>query len=1043
MKKSFANCTKCKLFESLRHEFFKTNSSENLLLLDAMYIAEFKDWDIILDNLKDTNVKYFITSPILCDYSDCSNNLELESISEFCGLNIQKMIEKCNPKKIITIGELSKKYQKEDISEHYSNIQDLYPVENLVSFDGDFDVIKNNPTENIQKEPDKETTLQISNNNVYMFNIPEKYYTNEYRLIDVQHIVGDSRIIYIFRDKNNNKEIYDFPDKDNNFYWYESLNSDTRIIEPYNNLQLKIGNHRDRCLTQRGYGGDTNLTTLHSADYFLQNKEEAPIIKKNIFFFDIEVYTGKHRIFPNPTEAKFPINAISFDLYDDDIKQIYLLKIPGEIDNRIDEIIESRKYNNITLFTNETSLIRTFLATLTNISPDFIAGWNALGFDIPYVVNRMKKLGIELSALSPFNNVYSDGHKTIISGYIPLDQLLLYKELTYINLPSYKLDAIAEKETGKKKVKYEGNLDTLYTTNIDTFIQYSLMDTELLKSIEQRTQHISLQDELRRITTTSQSGARSTLGQAEGLFLTSMKKKGLIARNTIKGVEKEILPGAYVFEARGGLYDGILCDFDFTSLYPSIINSWNIGPDTLIGKVSEEIIFDLIYNKESIKELTINIDPIHNTSLTKMSIDQFNKWIQDNNATINIAGTIYKGHDKYPSIFRSVIEMLFDGRKIYKKKMFDAKQANNKNDEVAFNGKQMAYKILANSLYGALGNEHFKFYNLNLAKSITLAGQELLKYSTVHLDHFLVNRGNVKEFQMNKDFMNKVKSLTDVIYGDTDSAFCYLTDYLKDKKIEVKKSPEVLGEIQKIQDFVNDKVLNEFIKYHNIQKQYSMIFLKNEFLFSKYYTLNGKKHYAAKVISQEGRNVEDIEIKGLELKRSEIPKRSQKLLVDVLNIILSDIPKDQIKDAVDRKVEEGRKDMISLIEKRSNDIVRSVSYSKPLKQYKVIPRHLKAMLIWNELVSEDFRYGSRGFLWNLTAIEINKAPEEIKKNFHNKFLKKFQLSDLDCICLPEDVSRLPDWCIPDMKKIIEYSCDDRVANLTEPLWKETDQLLLW
>ena len=119
--------------------------------------------------------------------------------------------------------------------------------------------------------------------------------------------------------------------------------------------------------------------------------------------------------------------------------------------------------------------------------------------------------------------------------------------------------------------------------------------------------------------------------------------------------------------------------------------------------------------------------------------------------------------------------------------MFEAKQSGNKKLEVEYNGRHTAFKILSNALYGVLANEHFKFYNNDLAKSITLVGQELLKYSATCIDEFMIKKGNITEFKINKDFINKIQSFKNVLYGDTDSLFLYLTDYLKDKKIEIKK----------------------------------------------------------------------------------------------------------------------------------------------------------------------------------------------------------------------------------------------------------------
>ena len=168
------------------------------------------------------------------------------------------------------------------------------------------------------------------------------------------------------------------------------------------------------------------------------------------------------------------------------------------------------------------------------------------------------------------------------------------------------------------------------------------------------------------------------------------------------------------------------------------------------------------------------------------------------------------------------------------------------------------------------------------------------------------------------------------------------------------------------------------------------------------------------------------------------------LLNSILDIILADdISKSDIKTRVDELVEKSKIEMLNLIDERCNSMVKVVSYSKPLNQYKKMPQHIKAMLIWNCLMDEDFRYGSKGKLWPISGIDLDKAPESVKCKFNDEFLKKFKHKDLDCICIPEDVDKLPVWFIPDVKKIISYSCDDRVGNLTEPLWKEAEQMLLF
>lgn len=1056
MRKSFANCSKCKLFEC-DGKVCETNCPKNISDVKVLYLVDKVEW---LENIKhyaeDQNQKYLITFPVLCHSPEPLSTSEYEEIMDICKINANTIISKCNPEQVIAIGIYSchvkvKPETKIDVYQDFEAFVESIGSNDKIENDLIEDLNLFNETIPITTKAEKsELDVEVwgSTKAPYTFKIPDKYYTNEYRLVDVQTIMNQSRVIYIFRDKNNTKEYYEVPIKEDDFYWYESLSADNKIIESLDNLELKIGNYKNRCIDSTGYGGDMDLATIHSVDYFLNNIEEAPINNKNAFHFDIEVYTYKDRIFPDPSESKYPINAISFRMNENDAEHIYLLKIDNHIDPKIDDIVKSGKYPTLTIFTSEYTMICAFLEQIRKNDPDFICGWNSSYFDFPYIIGRMRKLNIPMRNLSPFGNVYASGNgRVIITGYVPMDQLILYKDYTYITLPSYSLDAVAKHEKVGEKTPYEGNLNTLYNDNIDKFIEYSLNDTFLIKEIEDKKQHISVQDELRRITTNSQAGASTTLGQAEGLFATSMKKQGLIARNKNEYSAKEKLPGAYVFDAKGGLYEGLLCDFDFTSLYPSIINTWNLGPDTFVAfVVNENDMFNLIYHRELLKDKKIEIirDPIHNNKSEFLTLQELEKLIQDKNANLNISGAIFNGRDLYQSIFYTVIDFLFEGRKTYKTKMLEAKEAKDSLNENIYNGKQLAYKILANSLYGALANEYFRFYNNNLAKSITLTGQELLKYCTVHCDHFMNASGKLDSFSMDKKFMDKVKSLTYVIYGDTDSMFVYLTDYLKNLKVDYKDKSKTQIKINKIQSFINDIAIEDFLNVHNIERKDSIIYLKNEFLFSKYYTLNGKKHYAAKVISQEGKDIKYTDIKGLEIKRSEIPSRSQKLLTNILDVILEDdIKKSDIKPKVDQIIADAKTEMLKLIENRDNSVVRVVSFSKPLSEYKNMPQHIKAMLMWNLLVNEDFRYGAKGKLWNLSGIDLSKASDIIKDNYHNKFLKKFNVKDLDCICLPEDVKTLPKCFIPDVKKIMRYACDDRVNNLTEPLWKESEDILLF
>lgn len=1036
MKTKCGNCNNCLLANSpkyYQHSITSNNNSINEA--DILVVCNFESvGQNLIDYFKSEHDdwKYVIMNQYLCDTSLITGMLDETLCANNCSGNTVSIADKTKAKRRFIVGVNYSKECSPKGFQYVSSIEDLKKC--------------------LNKEQEENDRIE-EQKKYYSFKIPEEYYTDKYRLVDIQYIAGQNKLIYIFRDKDNQKCYFEFPAFEKDFYWYESVNSN-KIIEKIDNLRLVTGKYKDRDRTKRCYGGDIDITTLHSVDYFLNNKKEAPINRQNVMFFDIETYQYcKKGVFPNADKAEYPIVAISFRTERvDDFTHVYLLKMNDHIDNKVNELISSGNYPYITVFDDEKVMLRSFFARLKSDSIDFLAGWNVSGFDIPYIVNRMNRLGMKPNELSPFGCCYADsksGRNEII-GYVVMDQLKLFKELTYQVQPSYSLNAIAGVVLGKEKVQHVGkSIDDMYHSDIKLFMDYSQQDTQLIYEIDNEVKHIGLQDEIRRVATVSHKGANSTIGQAEGLYATELKKKGNISRNYTHDVMKEKFPGAYVYESPGGLFEGLLCDFDFTSLYPSIIRTFNIGNDSYIGKIDEDIARAYIFSKKSLsnKQFDIIIDPIHNTKKTKITLAVLEKFLAKYQGQVSIIGTIFCGHDLHSSINCDMLAMLMSSRKAYKKKMLQAKEDGDVQMTIEYNAKQLAFKILANSLYGVLGNEHWRFYCPNLGKTITLTGQEMLKYSATRMYDYMTGKITETDHAIDIGFEPKAVANEIVKYGDTDSVFVNLTDYLTKKGITLGINDDVQREISKVQSFINDIALPQLLKMHNVNLKHSVMNLKNEFLFSKYYTLQGSKHYCSKVISQEGHPVSFIDVKGLEVKRSEIPPKSQEMLQSMIDTIMDEKnKKNDLKPLIDAIANKYHDEMKNLLENHQIGAARIVSFSKELEEYKAgkVPQHIKGMLMWNALVgSEEFKMGSKGKLWNVLGIDLDKAPKEIQDNYHNKFLKKFQATDLKYICTPEDVDHLPDYYDIDINKMLEYACKDRADALLQPLWVEDESELLF
>jgi uracil-DNA glycosylase family 4 len=408
---------------------------------------------------------------------------------------------------------------------------------------------------------------------------------------------------------------------------------------------------------------------------------------------------------------------------------------------------------------------------------------NCSNFDFPTIFGRMKHNKIKINELSPVGTChynperYSDFY---IGGIALVDQLELYKELTYQVEESYKLSAIAQKHLGKNKVAYEGTLDSLYENDLEKFIMYSAVDTILLWELDEILGHIEQKNELRRVCSSTWKVAESTMGLIDPLVISFAKEQGLVCRDGLGVKETEKIVGAYVRNPNPGLH-GWLIDFDYKSLYPSIICTMNIGPNTFIAKVPQNIAEAYIYNQEDrfVDSFEITYSPLCKSSETKeISWNDFGQWLTEQNLILTISGAIFLPHDNDLSFLYKIIKYLIDSRDVYKSKMKEATKNKDELGRMTFNNRQLAFKILANSIYGVLANSAFRLFNNDMAQTVTFTGQEAIKFIGHHIGHYLKDG----KTEVNGYFMDNYEEqdIPYLLYTDTDSIFLRLGDYLCD-----------------------------------------------------------------------------------------------------------------------------------------------------------------------------------------------------------------------------------------------------------------------
>ena len=327
-------------------------------------------------------------------------------------------------------------------------------------------------------------------------------------------------------------------------------------------------------------------------------------------------------------------------------------------------------------------------------------------------------------------------------------------------------------------------------------------------------------------------------------------------------------------------YDWVF-DLDLTSMYPSIIMSLNMSPETKIGKINGWDAEEFIKGEE--KHYSVDKDGKTIRTFTSGELkDFFNK----NEVSISSNGVLYDLKQK--GVIPAILEKWFNERVEYRK--LAKKYGEEGNDELHgyFDRRQLVQKILLNSLYGVLGLTVFRFYDIDNAEGTTTTGQKLIQFTET-----IANSYYNKILKTDKDYC---------IYTDTDSVFYsalplvknrFPSADVKDDKFMTEQILEIAGEVQ---DYIN-KSYNYFSsKFLNIRGDHRFE-IKQEMIAKVCFWVT-KKRYGQWIINDGGLEVEKLDVKGLDIVRSSFPPAFRDFMTKVLKAILAKVPKDKIDEFI-------------------------------------------------------------------------------------------------------------------------------------------------
>ena len=278
----------------------------------------------------------------------------------------------------------------------------------------------------------------------------------------------------------------------------------------------------------------------------------------------------------------------------------------------VDKIVA--KFEDTFVFENESDLLKTFLDVIEDA--DVISGWNSEGYDIPYMVNRVKRVLSKddtrrfcLFGQFPKERTFERFGKENITfdliGRVHMDYMQLYRKYTYNEMHSYSLDAIGEYELDETKVAYEGTLDQLFNNDWEKFIEYNRQDTLLLNKLDEKLKFADLSNELAHANTVLLQTTMGAVAVTEQAIINEAHEQGFVVPDRKKHEGNTAAAGAYVAYPKKGLHDWIGA-IDINSLYPSAIRALNMDPATIVGQLrpdySDASVDEAMGNKKSCQQ---------------------------------------------------------------------------------------------------------------------------------------------------------------------------------------------------------------------------------------------------------------------------------------------------------------------------------------------------------------------------------------------------------------------------------------------------------
>ena len=659
-------------------------------------------------------------------------------------------------------------------------------------------------------------------------------------------------------------------------------------------------------------------------------------------YLDIETNFGK-----DIKAVDKEITAISFyDTLSEKYYTYYLL-------NRKKEKINAEKFKDVYLleFEDEKLMLMNFLKNVNKF--DLITGWYSSGFDIPYIFNRSRKLGINLHDY--FKNFFFGEDEKTQELRLHNDSIIFYDSLSfyrekgsyYSKPPSYSLGDVAKHLGLGEKLVHSG-LEKLWDEDLNLLLEYNIHDVRLLKGIIEIGSIVDYPLQLQQLIPQDFENVFYNSRAIENL-LHHRYWKQKIYFPTKKTQTKPEFEGALVLDPVPGIHENVAV-FDFSAMYTNIIMNWNLSTEMLIGEKSyvENNFFKVVEDlRKKYPELQQKNISLTNLILIKNDFGEF--YFMPKNYIKGILPLLEEEMIQGRRDLVKLRDKYVEGSPLYK--VYDSIQGTRKQ--------------ILNSIFGVNGYDRFIMFDPRVASSILSVARQMISWS-----------GKIAE---SKGFKT--------LYSDTDSAFISLGQDLSFEEF-ISKAEKLEEELNaSLRDFVrgftgNTEVINTHSNKIEFEKAYSKLLLtevkKRYFGFLKF--------YKGKIL-----DAEKMSVTGFETRRQDTPIYFNKVLLEIYKLLLEKDNKYKIREYY-RKV----RDEIKTI--NVEDLIIKIKLSENIEDYQNLPIHVRAAknsggkIRRGELVKMIYVKDAREVLHYDETFNL-KFELDYNKYLENFFINKVNLID--------------------------------------------------